>query len=526
MLSRKKNLHKRLDETISRKKQWFFRILLVLMPIVLWIAIELSLSLILKSEKPFRLIETEGSETYLINQSYFDQFFLYQLPQMNNLSVSNIRMPVHKENTLRIFCLGGSTTLGYPYNNILDYGCPVSFPRFMENILNDQKLPQKVEVMNLGCNALSSREIKRVLRDVMDFSPDVFVIYTGHNEFFGPNEFAISKSKQFLLTHRWAADVFDLLRQTWLYKGMRKLLKNLFGLGKREKVDFKGWSENNFVPFDSKLEKRLQNNYRKNLITLIKSAQKSRVPVFLSTVVSNWMFPPFMSVHSKQLPENELAQWNIQFQEGKRWLQEKDWRKALQFFTAAEIIDSLYADLHFQKAKALREGGDMDRAIAYFKRAVELDALPFRARSWINPIIRSVSKELNIPLIDLEKQFINLSKQGIPDPDLLLEHLHPNVKGYYQMAELIADCIISQYFGTNSKVRLIRPLEFYLQEYNIHQLSIDKIEYDLCLKGNYLERLSLFNPEVREFLFNVCTRAYEDAVRIRDEYLKSQGEQW
>jgi lysophospholipase L1-like esterase len=515
-----------MDVTISRKKQWFFRILLLAMPIVLWIAIELLLSLILKSEKPFRRIESKGSATYLINQSYFDQFFLYQLPEMNNLAVSNNWMPVRKENTLRIFCLGGSTTLGYPYNNFLDYGCPISFPRFLESILNDQKPSKKVEVLNLGCNALSSREIKHVLRDAMDFSADIFVIYTGHNEFFGPNEFAISKSKQFLLTHRWVADVFDLLRQTWLYRGMRKLLKNLFGLGKRQENDFKGWSENNFVPFDSGLEKRLQNNYRKNLVTMIKSAQKSRVPVFLCTVVSNWLFPPFMSVHNQKLTENELAQWNIQFQEGKRLLQEKDWGKALQFFTAAEIIDSLYADLYFQKRKAFRKLGDTDGAISSIKRAIELDALPFRARSWINPIIRSVGKELNIPVIDLEKQFIDLSKQGIPDPDLLLEHLHPNVNGYYEMAKFIAESIMNEPFWSSSESLSIHPLEFYLENYNINQLSIDKVEYDLCLRGNYLERLSLFNPEVRQFIFNVCTRAYEDAVRIRDEYLKSQGEQW
>ena len=141
-------------------------------------------------------------------------------------------------------------------------------------------------------------------------------------------------------------------------------------------------------------------------------------------------------------------------------------------------------------------------------------------------VLRYVSQKLNIPLIDLEKQFINLSRQGIPDPDLLLEHLHPNVKGYYKIAEFIAETIMNEHLWSSSDPFSIHPLEFYLENYKIHQLSIDKVEYDLCLRGNYLERLSLFNPEVRQFLFDVCTRAYENAVRIRDEYLKSQGEQW
>jgi len=78
-----------LDYNLSVKKQWLFRSVLIFTPITLWIIIELILSLFIVEEKPLRRVKTNHNEAYIINQSYFDQFYLYKLPEMNNLPVTN-----------------------------------------------------------------------------------------------------------------------------------------------------------------------------------------------------------------------------------------------------------------------------------------------------------------------------------------------------------------------------------------------------------------------------------------------------
>ncbi len=157
------------EKFLPSRKKWLFRIGLILAPLILWVVIECLLSLLIGKERPFHRFQTDRGDIHALNQAYFDQFFLYRLPRMHSLPVTNNRMPIRKGNERRIFCLGGSTTVGYPYNEILEYQCPVSFPRFAETILNDSGL--EVRVLNLGCNAFGSREVKRVLADALAFAP-------------------------------------------------------------------------------------------------------------------------------------------------------------------------------------------------------------------------------------------------------------------------------------------------------------------------------------------------------------------
>jgi hypothetical protein len=90
------------------------------------------------------------------------------------------------------------------------------------------------------------------------------------------------------------------------------------------------------------------------------------------------------------------------------------------------------------------------------------------------------------------------------------------------MGRWVAESLLSTHWLGAPKPAVVEPLESYLKRYDINQLAIDKIEYDMTMQGNYLERLSLFNPEVREFLFSVSKRAYDDAVKIRDAYLSQE----
>ncbi|MEQ9411598.1 MAG: tetratricopeptide repeat protein [Fuerstiella sp.] len=79
--------------------------------------------------------------------------------------------------TKRIFCLGGSTTYGRPYDDT------TSFSGWLRALIAAGDRQTSAEVINAGGISYGSRRVLTVLREVVNYQPDLVVIYCGHNEF-------------------------------------------------------------------------------------------------------------------------------------------------------------------------------------------------------------------------------------------------------------------------------------------------------------------------------------------------------
>ena len=80
--------------------------------------------------------------------------------------------------TFRIFTLGGSTTYGRPYQDA------TSFSGWLRELLNH--IPNsslRYEVINAGGISYASYRVVKILEELLQYDPDLFIIYTGHNEF-------------------------------------------------------------------------------------------------------------------------------------------------------------------------------------------------------------------------------------------------------------------------------------------------------------------------------------------------------
>ena len=97
----------------------------------------------------------------------------------NKLSFFNAqRFAKHKpENTFRVFCLGGSTTFGRPYDD------RTSYVGWLRELLPLADVKQQWEVINAGGISYASYRVASVMDELLQYSPDLFIIYTGHNEF-------------------------------------------------------------------------------------------------------------------------------------------------------------------------------------------------------------------------------------------------------------------------------------------------------------------------------------------------------
>ncbi|MBN1858310.1 SGNH/GDSL hydrolase family protein, partial [Candidatus Bipolaricaulota bacterium] len=110
-----------------------------------------------KAESGEPILETAENRLTLFNR----QSFLRDKPQ----------------DCCRIFCLGGSTTYGRPYDD------RTSFAGFLRAFLPEMDPTRRWEVVNAGGISYASYRIEVLIRELKEYQPDLFVIYTGHNEF-------------------------------------------------------------------------------------------------------------------------------------------------------------------------------------------------------------------------------------------------------------------------------------------------------------------------------------------------------
>ena len=79
--------------------------------------------------------------------------------------------------TIRVFALGGSTTQGQPYRT------ETAFAKWLTLRLQAAVPNRHFEVINCGGISYASYRVAAILNEVLGYSPDLILLYTGHNEF-------------------------------------------------------------------------------------------------------------------------------------------------------------------------------------------------------------------------------------------------------------------------------------------------------------------------------------------------------
>ncbi len=117
------------------------------------------------------------------------------------------RFPARKAGGVtRVFCLGGSTTYGRPYDD------RTSFCGWLREFLPAVEPGRRWEVVNAGGISYASYRVVRLMDALTRFEPDLFVIYTGHNEFLEKRTY-----KRLLNTPEIVRDLGSLASRLRLY---------------------------------------------------------------------------------------------------------------------------------------------------------------------------------------------------------------------------------------------------------------------------------------------------------------------
>jgi tetratricopeptide (TPR) repeat protein len=430
----------RLPDARGTGKRILFPLLLILFPFFLLGILELALRLARYGDsydlfvdfkaygKAYKRCNPEYGKKYFYNFSYTsppNDIFLKEKPG----------------NGFRVFVMGSSSVWGFPY------GSGEMFSRILHQRLQDSYPDRQVEVINTAITAVNSFTLLDRIDEILEEKPDVVLIYAGHNEFYGALGVG---SKEGLGQIRWVKRLHLFLLDFKTYQLLRNFLlgiqQSLGGENPEKESPTATLMErivaNKTIEYKSKTYNKAHAHYYKNLDAIIRKAHRKNVPVVISELISNTKdLRPFCSVESTTYP-------------------------------AADVV--------FNEAVGLEKKGEYEKARDLYDQARDLDCLRFRASGDINRIIRQLSQKYGLFLVPMKSIFETSSPNGIIGNNLVTEHVHPNIDGYFLMADAFYTALVENGLLARPDPLHYKPSVYYRQNWGITE--IDSIYADLILR--------------------------------------------
>ncbi len=376
--------------------------------------------------------EVAGEDYLFVNQAYTRRFFP---PSIARSPIPQRFLKNKPEGTFRIFIFGESAANGDP-----DPAYGVG--RHLEILLEERYPDTDFEVICTAITAINSHAILPIARECAKLQGDAWILYMGNNEMVGSfGAGTIFGAK---------APPLATARATLAIKSTRigQLIEGLVQRTGGNKQGPDSWGgiamfTDNLLRHDDPGRLQVYENFRKNLQDIMKAGQQAGIPVFLSTVGSNLFdCAPFASLHSENLSEESLSQWDSLFQEGKSLEASGSFQQALELYKSAAEIDATFADLQYRIGRCLAMIGNWEESRTALELARDNDALVVRADTRINKIItESASKDTTgkVTLIDTDGVIGRESPGGIPGQSLFYEHVHYTLQGNYTLAMIFAE---------------------------------------------------------------------------------------
>lgn len=375
---------------MNRRKLWFFRGMTFCIPLLLLVLLELTLRLFGYGHDLSLFVDDADHADYLVMNSHVAEKFF---SDPADASIGNFEKFRKKKGrgTFRIFVLGESTTIGYPYmhngsfHRLLQYRLMYTFPDI------------NFEIINLSLTAVNSYTVLDFARTIADYRPDAVLIYSGHNEYYGA--LGVGSTNK-ISGSRFIIRTMIKLRQFRTVQLMTSAVNGIRGWfvkkpGPDETLMQKMAGDQQIAWHSETYEKGIR-QFSDNINEACRLLSQKNIPVFISNLVSN----------------------------------EKDLKPFISLKGEASAFDQ------FEEGLTAYERGEYAKAKQFFLKAKELDLLRFRAPDTLNAIIAQIAAaHPHVYLVDAKSLFEQHSRGGILGSETLLEHVHPNLYGYALLSD-------------------------------------------------------------------------------------------
>lgn len=399
-LSKKYNLSRIEIENIinaSDKKtpKWFYTVL-ISFPIICFIILEIFLRII-NFGYDFNQWVDAGEGKYIINSNIGKKYFTGG--DFNPTTSEDYFDIQKKANSFRVFVLGESSAEGFPYSPM------GSFSRYIRKRLELVYPNTPVEVINLGMTGINSYTLLDLLPGVLEQKPDLILIYTGHNEFYGAlgvgsaQSYGSSATLTKIMLYLNDFKITQLVRNSinWISSSLASENKKLSG------TLMSRMAKDQYILLNSEEYNAGLQQFKENFTDILQMIKDKGVPVILGKLVSNLKDQkPFISTTTHG------------------------------YKSADQVYEEAYDNY---------KNNNITKADSLFRLAKDLDALRFRAPEKINEIIDDLGKEFHVTTVPIDSIFNSVSPGGIVGDNLIVDHLHPNVKGYQLIGKSFYDCM-------------------------------------------------------------------------------------
>lgn len=342
-------------------------------------------------------------------------------------------------NTYRIFCLGGSTTYGRPYDD------NTSFPGWLRELLPVAERSKKWEVINAGGISYASYRVAQLMEELIDYQPDLFIIYTGHNEFLEERTYSQIKELPSMVKSS-----VSLLAKTRTWSAMKSALQGV-GLsplaaqenrtrlaGEVDAILDKSAGLKRYSRDDS-LKKNVLQHYQLSLERMVALARSVNARVTFVTPASNLKdCSPFKSEYTEGLNLADVQRSRKILAQAKEEIQENNWPAALNLLAVGVTLDPRHAELQYQRGQTLLALDRYQEAENALRLARDEDVCPLRALTPLPRIVAQVAKEKGAGLVDyidlLAQRMKATQGHGIPGKEFFLDHVHPTIEGHKILA--------------------------------------------------------------------------------------------
>ncbi|MGA9119677.1 MAG: hypothetical protein WB699_09935, partial [Bacteroidota bacterium] len=378
--------------------------------------------------RPYELVAPyayDGQEWLQVNRGYLEKYFPANSPLIPELKPTIVHA-VKSQGEIRVLCLGESSMFGTPYQ------AGASAPAILQKQLRHLFPNREITVINLGASAINSNVIADFVPQTLILRPDVVLIYTGHNEFYGPDGVGASWLERKI---PWLTEAKYRLRDLRIVGSIQRWLHTVWTRRNSKNAELnlmRQVSEGAHVKHGSPEERRIALLFHKNLLRIVEFYKERNIAVVVSDVVSNLLFPPFAS---ESAAGAELSQSAIR---------QGDPAKVLGLLQEVRRRGATDASLEYSLGAFLAQRGDSSSARPYLEQARDEDLLKFRAPSVIDTVIRDVCGETGTSLVSTVALFDSLSPGHIPGPLLFWEHLHPRALGYYHIADVFLKALLDR----------------------------------------------------------------------------------
>ena len=463
-------------QTPNQKPPFYFYLILFSIPLIFFVLLEAGLR-IFNYGDDLSMWEQATPGKRIINAYVAKRYF----SNVKNppTTIEDVFDSSKAENSFRVFVLGESSAAGYPY---MPLG---SFSRYIRKRLELAYPNNKIEVVNLGMTAICSYTVRDFMPEVIKQKPDVVLIYTGHNEYYGAlgvgSLESLGKSRALvnlylsLNNFKTVQLVKDFLQ--WIIKSFSGEPKKSTGtlmsrMAKEQSIELDSKSFNDGIDqFDG------------NMRDVIQMCKEASVPLILGTLTYNLKDQkPFISVKSATRPD----------------------------------ATSTYCEA--QKEYAI---GNYKLALELYRNAKDLDALRFRAPEKINSLIRKYKNEYGIAVADIDSVFNAKSPNGIVGDNLMTDHLHPTLEGFQIMGSVFFDKMkelnllpksvpVIAYDAQDFKTREAFPFSSVDSTLAKYRIAILKNDWPFVDPKNRIELKSLIKP--KNFSDSLAYQFMEDVI--------------